>query len=204
VSAAQEANLHSLTGKSLLEIGFGKHSIPRQLVTGAGGTWTGIEPTIPRSNEAGLGKGGFGHVADIPFDDETFDVVVGIQTLEHWAEPLPDPTLETGYEKGLGEIHRVLKPGGSIYFDAPVHLHGHEMFVMGDLDRIAGLFDRSMWADICFEKWRQEYNPLRRYPTPEPDLLTWSHAVTSYPREMQDEIRDNGSVWLLTVSASKP
>ena len=91
-----------------------------------------------------------------------------------------------------------------IYFDAPVHLHGHEMFVMGDLDRIAGLFDRSMWADICFEKWRQEYNPLRRYPTPEPDLLTWSHAVTSYPREMQDEIRDNGSVWLLTVSASKP
>jgi SAM-dependent methyltransferase len=203
VSAAQEANLHSLAGKHLLEIGFGKHSIPRQLVTGAGGTWTGIEPMSPRSHEAALGKGGFGHVANIPFDDETFDIVVGIQTLEHWAEPLPDPDLETGHEKGLREIHRVLKTGGSIYFDAPIHLHGHEMFIMGDLEKIAALFDRSKWGDVHFEKWRQDYTPLPRYPTPEPDLGTWPQAVTSYGREMQDEIRDNASVWLLTVSASK-
>ena len=203
VSAAQEANLHSLAGKDLLEIGFGKHSIPRTLVTSAGGTWTGIEPMMPRSNVAALGKGGFGHVADIPFDDETFDVVVGIQTLEHWAEPLPDPTLETGYEKGLREIHRVLRSGGSIYFDAPIHLHGHEMFIMGDLDRIAALFDESTWSDVRIEKWRQDYEPLQRYPTPDPDLRTWPRAVTSYPQAMQDDVRDNGSVWLLTVSASR-
>lgn len=203
VSAAQEANLHSLAGKHLLEIGFGKHSIPRQLVTSAGGTWTGIEPMMPRSNVATLGSGGFGHVADIPFDDASFDIVVGIQTLEHWAEPLPDPTLEIGYEKGLREVHRVLKTGGSIYFDAPIHLHGHEMFIMGDVDRIAALFDGSMWSDVRIEKWRQDYDPLRRYPTPETDRDTWSHSVTSYPQDMQDEIGENASVWLLTVSASK-
>jgi SAM-dependent methyltransferase len=203
VSAAQEANLHSLAGKGLLEIGFGKHSIPRQLVTSAGGTWTGIEPMMERGKRAALGKGGFGHVADIPFDDETFDIVVGIQTLEHWSEPLPDSTLETGYEKGLREVHRVLKPGGSVYFDAPIHLHGDERFIMGDLDRIAALFDGSMWSDVRIEKWRQDYEPLQRYPTPEADLRTWSSAVTSYPQALQDEIRENGSVWLLTVGASK-
>lgn len=204
VSAAQEANLHSLDGKAMLEIGFGKHSIPRQLVTSAGGTWTGIEPMMPRENEAALGRGGFGHVADIPFADETFDIVVGIQSLEHWAEPLPDPSLEIGHEKGLAEVHRVLKPGGSIYFDAPIHLHGHEMFIAGDLPRIAALFGDSLWTDVRIQKWREDFAPLDRYPTPGPDLRTWATSVTSYPQEDLDEIRDKGSVWLLTICASKP
>lgn len=204
VSAAQEANLHSLEGKDLLEIGFGKHSIPRQLVTSAGGTWTGIEPMIPREIRATFGKGGFGHVADIPFADGTFDIVVGIQSLEHWAEPLPDPSLKTGHEKGLAEVHRVLKPGGSIYFDAPIHLHGHEMFIMGDLPRIADLFDNGQWRDVRLQKWREEYAPLQRYPTPEPDLHTWPNAVTSYPQALQEKIRNEGSVWLLTICAAKP
>lgn len=203
VSAAQEANLHSLAGKQLLEIGFGKHSIPRRLVTSAGGTWTGIEPMMDRNVKAALGQGGFGHVADIPFDDETFDIVVGIQTLEHWAEPLPDPALETGYDKGLQEIHRVLKSGGSIYFDAPIHLHGHEMFIMGDLDRIEALFDSSMWSDVRIEKWREDFEPLQRYPTPAADLDTWAQAVCNYPEEMQDRIRGDASVWLLTIRASR-
>lgn len=203
VSAAQEANLHSLDGKDLLEIGFGKHSIPRQLVTSAGGTWTGIEPMMPRANKAEFGKGGFGHVADIPFDDETFDIVVGIETLEHWAEPLPDPDLETGYEKGLREIHRVLKPGGNIYFDAPIHLHGHEMFITGDIPRITRLFDTTLWSDIRIEKWREAFAPLERYPTPQVDLRTWTNSVTSYPQQLQNDIRDKGSVWLITLSTSK-
>lgn len=203
VSAAQEANLHSLAGKDLLEIGFGRHSIPRQLVTSAGGTWTGIEPMMERSNRAALGKGGFGHVAAIPFEDEAFDIVVGIQTLEHWTWSETDPWLETSYEQGLREVHRVLKVGGSIYFDAPIHLHGNEMFVMGDLDGIVALFDETMWSDIRIEKWRQDHEPLQRYPTPDADIRTWPMTVTSYSQEMQDQIRDNGSVWLLTVSASR-
>ncbi len=74
---------------------------------------------------------------------------------------------------------------------------------MGDLGKIEALFDPSMWTDVRFEKWRQDYEPLQRYPTPEPDLRTWPRAVTSYPQAMQDEIRENGSVWLLTVGASK-
>ena len=107
-SAAQEANLHSLSGKDLLEIGFGKHSIPRKLVKSSGGTWTGIEPLFPREKQATSGKGGFGHVADIPFPDCSFDFVTGIQSIEHWDEPLPDASLKTGHAAGLKEIYRVI------------------------------------------------------------------------------------------------
>jgi SAM-dependent methyltransferase len=203
VSAAQEAHLHSLTGKSLLEIGFGKHSIPRRLVTSAGGQWTGIDPFMRTTEKAALGKAGFGHVADIPFADGTFDIVVGIQSLEHWAEPLPDPNIVSDHETGLAEVLRVLKPGGSIYFDAPIHLHGHEMFVAGDIDRIRGLFDPDRWQDLIIEKWRQNYEPLARYATPEADRAGWATSVTTYPDELLEEIAASRSVWLMTISASR-
>jgi hypothetical protein len=40
------------------------------------------------------------------------------------------------YESCLDEILRVLKSGGTIYLDAPIHLHDNEMFIMGDIERI--------------------------------------------------------------------
>ncbi len=203
VTAAQEANLHSLQGKNLLEIGFGKHSIPRQLVRSAGGTWTGIEPLLPQSQKAAMGKGGHGCVGDIPFPDSTFDIVTGIQSLEHWEEPLPGIELKSSYSNSLKEVHRVLKPGGSIYFDAPIHLHGHEMFIAGDIARIRKIFDAALWHDITIERWREHYDPLERYPVPAGDLLSWEHSVRSYPPERLQDINKNGSVWLITIKAQK-
>ncbi|HNP36118.1 MAG TPA: class I SAM-dependent methyltransferase [Woeseiaceae bacterium] len=203
VSAAQEANLHSLAGKDLLEIGFGKHSIPRMLVKSSGGTWTGIEPMLPREKPATSGQGGFGHVADIPFPDHSFDVVAGIQSIEHWDEPLPDASLKTGHAAGLTEIYRVLRPGGSVYFCAPIYLHGHEMFIAGDIERIRRLFDPLPWRNVVLEMWRENYAPLDRYPTPDADKSSWEHSVTSYPQELLDDILENRSVSLLTIKAQK-
>ncbi len=203
VSAAQEANLHSLSGGDLLEIGFGKHSIPRKLVDDAGGIWTGIDPMLPTSKKAAFGRGGFGHVANIPFPDCTFDVVTGIQSIEHWDEPLPDASLETGYTAGLQEVYRVLKPNGSIYFCAPIHLHGQEMFIAGDVQRIRSLFDPLPWKNVTIERWREDYSPLERYPTPNSDAKSWERSVTSYPRELLEDILENRSVSLITIKAKK-
>ena len=203
ISAAQEANLHSLSGKDLLEIGFGKHSIPRQLVKSAGGTWTGIEPLFPAAKKATIGKAGFGHVADIPFPDCTFDIVAGIQSIEHWDEPLRVASLKTGYLAGLEEIYRVLKPGGSIYFCAPIYLHGHEVFITGDIERICSLFEPLPWKNIVLEMWRENYLPLERYQTPDGDAKSWQRSVTSYPRELLEDILENRSVSLLTIKAKK-
>jgi len=202
-TAAQEANLHSLYNKDLLEIGFGKHSVPRRLIKDVGGTWTGIEPLLPQSQKATIGKGGHGCVGNIPFPDCTFDIVTGIQSLEHWEEPLPDNIQVSDYVESLKEVHRVLKPGGSIYFDAPIHLHGHEMFIVGDIARIRNTFDEALWREISIERWRENYEPLARYSTPEGDFLSWSHSVKNYSQERLQDIRINRSVWLITIKAQK-
>lgn len=52
----------------------------------------------------------------LPFDRNTFDVVVCAQVLEHVTEPL----------RVLQEIGRVLKPGGRILLSAPQSWHQHQ------------------------------------------------------------------------------
>jgi SAM-dependent methyltransferase len=140
-------------------------------------------------------------VADIPFADDTFDVVAGVQTFEHWAEESLGRQLK--HEAGLSEAWRVLKPGGLLYLDAPIHLHGHEMFIAGDVDRIRRLFDEKLWQPVVLEKWRQDYWPLERYVTPEPDRSAWAKVVTSYSTALLEDIVARGSVHLLTIRATK-
>ena len=44
-----------------------------------------------------------GNASQIPFGEDSFDVVVSTGTIHHWKDPL----------EGLNEVHRVLKPGAS-------------------------------------------------------------------------------------------
>jgi hypothetical protein len=97
----------------------------------------------------------------------------------------------------------VLKPSGSVYFCAPIHLHGHEAFVTGDIPRIRALFDPLLWKNITIERWREDYYPLERYRTPEADRATWEGCVTSYPDEMLEEILANESVSLVVITAER-
>ena len=158
---------------------------------------------ISATKKAYIGRGGFGHVADIPFPDCTFDIVAGIQSFEHWDEPLPDASMEIGHAAGLRDIHRVLKPNGSIYVCAPLYLHGHEMFIAGDVQRIRSLFEPHKWKNVIIEKWRENYSPLERYQTPASDRKLWDASVVSYSRELLDDILANRSVALITITADK-
>lgn len=54
---------------------------------------------------------------DMPFDRNTFDCAFGTEVLEH----CPDPT------RILGEVHRVLKPGGVFFFTVPFLWNLHEV-----------------------------------------------------------------------------
>ena len=203
VVAATEAHLRETRGAQVLELGYARHSYGKRIVELSGGSWTGIEPLIDRSRPAKLGAGSYGHAGDIPFPDSTFDLVFGNQTFEHWGEPLPDGTTGPTYTECLAEIWRVLKPGGRLYLDAPVHLHGHEMFVAGDVQRILALFDAALWADVVTERWRYDHAPLPRYPTPDADARAALENLSSYDRAAIAELQANGSVWLLTVTAKK-
>ena len=45
-----------------------------------------------------------GNIRSLPMPDQTLDFAVSTMSLHHWSEP----------ERGLTEIHRVLKPGGQV------------------------------------------------------------------------------------------
>jgi SAM-dependent methyltransferase len=203
VVAATEAHLRATRGQRVLELGYARRSYGKRIVVLAGGSWTGVEPLIDRSQAPRLGTGGYGHAGDIPFPDGTFDLVFGNQSFEHWEEPLPDGTRGPSYAECLREICRVLRPGGRLYLDAPIHLHGHEMFVAGDVDRIMTLFAPELWSDVTVERWRYDHDPLPRYPTPEADIGYVRGTIKSYDLARIEELQKNGTVWLLTVAATK-
>jgi SAM-dependent methyltransferase len=200
IVASLEAHLHGTKGLKTLELGYGKRSLAKDVVECSGGSWTGLEPLA--SGAAAIGSGGYGHAGSIPFPNETFDVVFGIQSLEHWEEKLPSLPDDLTYEGCLREVWRVLKPGGSIYFDAPIHLHGHEMFVLGDIPRVRALFDPQLWTGLTLEKWRYEHEPLPKYPTPEKESAAWASYLPASAVARLDEIRQR-SVWLLALTARK-
>lgn len=201
VTAATEAHLRRTRGLLALEIGSHKRSYAKHVVEQAGGSWTGIEPNLriaPR-----IGGEGHGHAGEIPFSAGTFDVAFAIQSFEHWEERLPSLERSPSYRECLAEIWRVLKPGGSLYVDAPIHLHGHEMFVAGDVPRILSLFDGGKWKDIVVERWRYDHAPLPPYPTPAVDAEGALTTLETYPIEAIRELQRTATVWLLTIEAIK-
>jgi SAM-dependent methyltransferase len=201
--AAIEAHLHDAGGEEVLEVGFGRLATARHLVTRSGGRWTGIDPGQPRARVARLGRGGYGHAAAIPFPDASFDRVFGIQTVEHWGQKANARRNPSSYRDCLAEIWRVLKPGGFLYLDAPIHFHGHEMFIMGDLQRIRDLFDEVRWQGLVMERWRRDFEPLEKYPPSAKVQAEWPQEIRSYPESEVSRVREQGTVWLLTISASK-
>ena len=203
VVAATEAHLRDTRGLRVLEIGFARRSYPKHVIEASGGSWTGVEPLIERERLPQIGSGGYGHAGEIPFPNETFDLVCGNQSFEHWAEPLPGNATPPSYRECLMEISRVLKPGGRLYLDAPIHLHGHEMFVAGDIARILALFEPHLWNNVIAERWRFDHEPLPRYPTPDADRRYSTNDMKSYDVAAVREVQTNGTVWLLTITTTK-
>ncbi len=204
VVSSIEAHLHDCKGQSVLEIGFGRFKLAKKLVQRSGGTWTGVEPQRPKDEIPIIGKGGYGHATHIPFPEQSFDKVFGVQSMEHWAQKAGGVREPSSYLDCLAEISRVLKPGGTLYLDAPIHLHGNEMFIMGDLEKIRSLFLKDLWKNVQFEKWREDYQPLEKYPPPETVLINdWPIEIESYSAEQVEQAKNNGVVWMIAITAEK-
>jgi SAM-dependent methyltransferase len=200
VTASIEAHLRVAKGKNVLEVGFLGSALPRRVVEAVGGTWTGVEPVLSRKTGRHVARGS---AAALPFADESFDIVLASQSIEHWQEHSAELPPPPSYAECFAEIHRVLKPGGFVYLDAPIHLHGYEMFVLGDVDRISGLFAPTAWRDVKIERWRYEHEPLPRYAPPPKDVARWDERYPGYPDDAVATILASRSVWLVVVTAYK-
>jgi len=203
VVSSIEAHFFDCKNKDVLEIGFGRFKLAKKLIQRSGGTWTGVEPRRPENETPVIGKGGYGHATHVPFPDETFDMVFAVQSIEHWGQKAGGVREPSSYPDCIAEIKRVLKPGGTVYLDAPVHFHGNEIFIMGDVDKVRSLFPEDQWKNVHIEKWREDYLPLQRYTPSQNEFNDWPIEITSYSEDQIAEAKANGVVWLLTVTAEK-
>jgi ubiquinone/menaquinone biosynthesis C-methylase UbiE len=86
--------------------------------------------------------------AELPFDDESFDLVLGHAVLHH----LPD------LDRAFAEFHRVLRPGGTLFFAGEPSRSG---------DRLAAVPKQAAWW--LAPLWRRA---VKARPAPEPDDAT--------------------------------
>jgi ubiquinone/menaquinone biosynthesis C-methylase UbiE len=111
-------------------------------------TCTDISPGMLEALEANAARLGIGvetaacDAADLPFEDETYDLVLGHAVLHHL------PSLD----RAFAEFHRVLKPGGMLIFAGEPSRHG---------DRIAAVPKRA--AVRLAPAWRRV---VRARPAP--------------------------------------
>lgn len=153
------AMLGEVKGLKVLDAGCGQGYLCRKL-SAAGARMTGVEQSdaflaLARQREADEGRGityHHGSVADMPFlADGTFDKAVANYVLMDVRE----------YEKAVGEIHRVLKPGGVF-----VAVISHVCFSSGDArwhapaadsprheDRAGLLADRYFHRGPIYSQW---------------------------------------------------
>ena len=96
------------------------------------------------------------NLAQLSFPADTFDFVIGNQSMEHWAEY--GCTLSVG----LFQCFRVCKPGGKVLLNVPIHFHGTSEFMLGKLDRLKRLFGRYS-KTVRMEKWGEPCDPLPPY-----------------------------------------
>lgn len=131
-------DLKNIKNKTILEIGCGDWDFAKKIIEKNGNKWFGIEPLISKITPIKAG------VKKMPFGDNSFDVVLCNQSIEHWWQT------GTSIKKGLKEIHRVLKNKGIIMVNAPIHCHGNLYFIRGNLMKIYNYFSR--WKIILFEQ----------------------------------------------------
>ena len=136
-------DLNNLKNKKVLEAGCGRWDYAKNILEINGNEWIGIDPVDFGNENITPIKGS---VKKMPFHDNSFDIVLCNQTMEHWFE------YNVSLKQALREMNRVLKKGGVLMVNAPIHLHGDPRFLSGNIKKIRASFKKSMWKVSLFER----------------------------------------------------
>ena len=145
----------------LLEIGFGPGmAIKKVSEIASNGFVAGIdfsETMLEQASklnasaiESGLVELKYGEVSSIPYGDELFDKIFGINVMY----VLPD------LSKAIKEMWRVLKPGGQITFCMPERefvekrrkLAPEDIFILHDIDEVLQMITEAGFTRVRYEK----------------------------------------------------
>ena len=154
-------------GMHVLDIGCGSWVRIRNYCQKVGATYEGIDvaesyfgvPTVATR---------LMNLADLSYPDNTFDLVVSNQSMEHWGE------FGCSLRWGLYQSFRVAKLGGRLCFNVPIFFHGTSDFMLGRLGRIL----RHCWHftdEVRLERWGQ---PSGEIPPIYPFRGYWRQSQT--------------------------
>jgi len=99
--------------RSLLEMGCGRSAGFLRTLSGSYGTLYGFDPEVPAPLQEGNLRLAPGFAEKIDLKDESVDVLISIDVVEHLADP----------KKAFQEFMRVLRPGGRILAITPNKSH---------------------------------------------------------------------------------
>ncbi|MCB0990213.1 MAG: methyltransferase domain-containing protein [Acidimicrobiales bacterium] len=169
-------------GMSLLDVGCGPGNLTLDLASVvAPGPVVGLDRSADVLAEASARLGGdstvefrTGDVYDLPFPDDSFDVVHAHQVLQHLSDPVA----------ALREMYRVARPGGLV--------------AARDADYAAMTWHPS---DARLDRWMEIYQAVARSNEAEPNagrqLLAWAHAAGL------DDVSATASVWCFADNDSR-
>jgi SAM-dependent methyltransferase len=95
-----------------------------------------------------LDKVGLGSITDIPYSDNTFDVVISCDVLNDAGT--------ADEARALEEIYRVLRPGGRVFLNLPAF-----SFLKGEHDRATDVARRYTKREIRRKLKRAGFSPVR-------------------------------------------
>jgi SAM-dependent methyltransferase len=110
-----------------------------------------------------------GNIASLPYMDESLDLIVASEIIEHMPEP----------EKVVGEIARVLRPGGKLVLTMPIESHtpGH-IHTLSSSEDLRSLCEQAgLEVQRLEPRWHFGFGDDRRH--------VFALAEASHPRRLQ-------------------